>query len=246
MSGDRLHAHRLTADMADFRWNRRMAYLHESEVVVVTQEPDETETSSLDTHDEDETATPKEPSPELEEIVTRRKTLPKPSHTTKPVKPVQTSKGPHPLSREVQDEPAVSSERLPSSSLSPPPPATYVCGHSDTRTGIICETRLGSREERETHQRFVHGVKASSSQHARFLAEAQAKVKKQMEQERVNKKISGQTRKQQLPSSTSRSVSTKTGNKLSSGGSSLERNARKNAAYMASAARKAIKAGSRA
>lgn len=62
---------------------------------------------------------------------------------------------------------------------------------------------MPTREEREVHQRFAHGVKVTTSQHARFLAEAKSKVKKQMEQEGVNRKMSGKTGKKKLVSNVS-------------------------------------------
>jgi hypothetical protein len=76
--------------------------------------------------------------------------------------------------------------------------ASYVCGYQDHRTGAMCETRLPTREERETHQRFVHGVKNSGTLKAKMLQEAQLKLKKQQEQERINKKLQGQKGKKKV------------------------------------------------
>lgn len=172
-------------------------------MVVVTTEPGD---SSVDTTDVEEDTSAKLPSPELEDFIPRRKSPSKPNGTAVPVQKVAPAKAPHPLSKEVEIPVEAESKRRPSPSLSPslpPAPPTYVCGYSDTRTGIICETHLPTRQEREVHQRFAHGVKVTTSQRARFLAEAKLKVKKQMEQERVNRKMSGKTGKKKLVSNAS-------------------------------------------
>lgn len=132
--------------------------------------------------DDDDTAQ-KEPSPELEEVALPRK----PGSAVK-----ARTNGTHPLAKQIFHDDIVDSSDEDAPSTSAATSATYVCGYSDTRTGIICETRLSTREERETHQRFVHSVKNSKfDAKSRFTQEATMKMKKQLEQERVNKKVQG-------------------------------------------------------
>lgn len=190
-----------------------MAYVHESEVIVKTALPDPVPESTRTRSESpagDDMAVEKSPSPELEEVVSPRKRLSPASAVgfDKSVpdglkalpKAVKTA---HPLSREVEPEDSDDSD----TGVPPPPtrsaaPATYVCGYALGRAGTICETRLSSQEERVTHQRFVHGVRASSSHKDKFLQEAKIKMQKQMEQERINKKM-GQKGKKKLDSGVS-------------------------------------------
>lgn len=84
---------------------------------------------------------------------------------------------------------SASTRNLPSA---PAPAPVYVCGHQDMRTGAMCEMRLESRDARETHLRFEHGV--VNSNHLlqnRLRLEADRRLKKQAEQQRVNRKLQG-------------------------------------------------------
>lgn len=181
-----------TADIALFcRWNRRMAYLHESAKMVLVQPPQSDEIpSDIQVSGNEDDMPSKEPSPELEEIVSPRKPG---------VKANGMSKKAHPLAKQIFHDDIVDSsdeeeEVAPVKVVTPAP--SYVCGYADSRTGIICETRLASREERETHRRFVHSVRNNEfSAQSRFAQEAKQKMKKQLEQERVDKKLQGKKRK---------------------------------------------------
>ena len=139
--------------------------------------------SIVEEQEEEDDITHKEPSPELEEVALPRK-------VGSAIK--ARTNGTHPLSKQIFHDDVVDSSDEETTATSVAAPATYVCGYSDTRTGIICETRLSSREERETHQRFAHSVTNSKfSAQSRFTQEATMKMKRQLEQERVNKKIQG-------------------------------------------------------
>lgn len=205
--------------------------MHESEVVVRKPVPEPLPANALglsDAVEEDERASfDKEPSPELEEIVSQRKTLSSSNGGIKPsgngsikpssnggVKPISngivkapsnSAKPTHPLAKQIFHQDIVDSsdeeEETAAATKAAQVPASYVCGYSDTRTGILCESRFTSRDERETHQRFVHGVKNNTySAQSRFSQEAKLKVKKDLEQARVNKKIQGKRGKKTLAS----------------------------------------------